>query len=86
MEMRTLKLTHAQTQSKIIFAITVMAMTGAAGLALTHHAVKRNKAATAITPAVPQVVVTEKRMSVNEKLVYDVDKQEVARVEIVGKR
>jgi len=84
--MRAIKLAHAQTQSKMIFAITIIAMIGAVGLALSHHGVKKNRTTTAITPAVLQVVVVEKRMSTNEKLVYDVDSRQIARVEIIGKR
>jgi hypothetical protein len=84
--MRAIKLAHAQTQSRLIFAITIFAMVGAVGLALTHHDARKNKAATAITPAIPQVVVEEKRMTADEKLVYDADAWQVARVEIIGKR
>jgi len=84
--MRAIKLAQAQTQSRLIFAITIIAMVGAVGLALTHHDVKKNKTATAITPAIPQVVVEEKRMTADEKLVYDADAWQVARVEIIGKR
>ncbi|PRC95265.1 hypothetical protein S2091_0460 [Solimicrobium silvestre] len=84
--MKTLNLTQANVQSKLILAVALIAAVAATSLAFQNGGGAKNTAIAMTEVPVQQVVIAGKRMTAEEKLAYDLAPKEIARVEIIGQR
>ncbi len=73
-------------QSKLILALSMLSATAAISLAFHAHGSVIQPATETVSMTAPSVVIIGKKMTDEEKRVYDLAPQEIARVEIVGKR
>ncbi len=78
--------TFQTVQSKLIFGFAILSAAAAISLSFHQSGNAKNTQVAANYLPVQEVVIEAKRMTPEEKMVYDVAPQEVARVEIIGKR
>lgn len=84
--MKSLNLTQIQAQSKLILATAVITASAAISLAFYQPGNATSSMIELGQNYVQQVIVEGARMTDAEKLNYDLAPQEIARVEIIGKR